>query len=374
MPVTFGDERWSDGTCAGAEGQSPMSVTTRSPSHGGTVRRAVLAGVITLAAAAAAFPPSAAASTPVSAVTPLAYVALGDSYSANSFVRPWAGGGCGQSEINYPKQVGHRLKVSLKDVTCGAAEVRAGVLEPQTRLSGPPTVPPAGGWKARPAQIEAVTADTSLVSVGIGGNSIGFAGIVQQCVERGLRAFGLGHPCADHYTKGEGAAALDRRFTTMERDVASMLDGIHARAPRAGIAVVGYPAIVDDGSGCGLGVWHQLGTITRGDMTWMDSLERRLNTALRDQSARAHVRYVDTYASSVGHGVCASAETRWMYGLKDHLTGEGTQGDPPADICRLIPADGEAACTFLHPNLRGATHQADDVTKALLALGAAPRT
>ncbi|MCX5194689.1 SGNH/GDSL hydrolase family protein [Streptomyces sp. NBC_00249] len=349
------------------EGRGDMAMNARARTTAG--RRIALAAAATaLTVAAAALTPASAA--PGAPAASLDYVALGDSYSAGVFVRPWDGGdGCGRSEVNYPRQAARRLKVRLTDVTCSAAEVRAGLLEPQTELKGPPSVPPPGGWGPRPAQVRAVSADTDLVTVGIGGNSVGFADIVRTCVERGLGAFGLGSPCSAHYSRGAAATALEERFTTLRTDFTALLAEIRTRAPKARVAVVGYPAVVDDGAGCGWGSWHQLGTVAKGDMPWLDSVERRLNGLLREQAGRSGAAYVDTYASSTGHGVCASGEQRWMYGIKDSLTGEGAQSDPPGELCRSIPAPGEA-CTVLHPNLRGTTHQAELVTRALTELGA----
>ncbi|MFG2710218.1 SGNH/GDSL hydrolase family protein [Streptomyces goshikiensis] len=333
---------------------------------------ATLAALVAAATAAPAAPaaPAAGAAPAGATLAVLNYVALGDSYSAGAFVRPWTDDdGCGRSTQNYPQQAARRLKVRLTDVTCSGAEVRAGLLAPQTDLTGPPSVPPENGWAPRPAQVRALAPTTDLVTLGVGGNSIGFTDVVTRCLEQGLLTFGLGRPCSAHYTGSQGAAALDRRFAELEADFAAALKDIRARAPRAKVAVVGYPAVVDDNTGCAWGRWQQLGTIAKADMPWLDSLERRLNTMLRDQARRAGASYVDTYAGSAGHGVCASGEGRWMYGIKDTLTGGGTQSDPPSGLCRSIPARGEA-CTVIHPNLRGVTHQAELVTQALIGLGA----
>nr|WSX50036.1 SGNH/GDSL hydrolase family protein [Streptomyces sp. NBC_00974] len=335
--------------------------------------RLALATVTATAAAAASLVATALAphgpAAPLPSRAALSYVALGDSYSAGSFVRPWNADGCGRSDQDYPHQAARRLKLRLTDVTCSAAEVEAGVLGPQSELVGPPSVPPPGGWAAKPAQVRAVPATTDLVTVGVGGNSVGFADIVETCAKQGLTAFGTGTPCTSHYTRGEAASRLDARFTALEGDFAALLKEIRARAPHAKIAVVGYPAVVDDGRGCTWGSWNQLGTVAKGDMPWLDALERRLNTLLREQAGRSGASYVDTYSSSAGHGVCAADGQRWVYGIKDSLTGPGGQSDPPSELCRSIPGRGEA-CTVLHPNLLGVTHQADLVTKALTALGA----
>ncbi|MEV4558250.1 SGNH/GDSL hydrolase family protein [Kitasatospora sp. NPDC049285] len=337
---------------------------TRLPA---TVRTAVAAATA-LTATLSVFVPSAAARPGVRAVP--SYVALGDSYSANVFVRPWdASDGCGRSYRNYPHQVAAELGLDLTDVTCGAAEVHDGILAPQPshKLLGPPTTPPPGGWPAKPAQLDALSPTTDVVSVGIGGNTLGFGEIVTQCLERGLTTLGFGTPCTKHYTQGEGKAWLDAKFAQLDHEYGEMMNAIHDRAPNARVLAVGYPAIVPTSSGCTWGVWRQLGTVAKGDMPWLDGLERRLNQLIADHAADAGATYVDTYSSSVDHGVCAG-EQKWMYGVKDDLTGDGDQTDPPAGFCRDIPGNGET-CTFVHPNALGADNQARQVAAALSGQG-----
>ncbi|WP_424212046.1 SGNH/GDSL hydrolase family protein [Streptomyces sp. BI20] len=336
------------------------------------LRRAALVtlGTLTaltgLTAPASSSPPTARPADP-----PPLYVALGDSYSAGSFIRPWEIDGCGRSFHNYPSQAARRLHLRLTDVTCSGAEARAGILAPLPSPAGPPSAPPASGWAPRPAQIDSVAADAAWVSVGIGGNSIGFADIVRRCVESGLRSLGSGSPCTMYYDRGAPRTDLDARFTTLGTDLGTIIDRVRARAPRAKVLVVGYPAIVPDAKGCAWGDWSRMGTITTGDLPWLDRQERRLNTLLRDTAAAGGATYVDTYTGSTAHGVCAPDTDRWMYGIKDRLTGTGDQTDPPTDQCSLVSHPDET-CTFIHPNLRGATHQADTVTTALTGLGARP--
>ncbi|MEV8534486.1 SGNH/GDSL hydrolase family protein [Streptomyces sp. NPDC051211] len=332
-----------------------------------TAKAAALATATALAATAAALTPAAAAPRPA----PAEYVAIGDSYSANTFVRPWNGGPadtCGRSLVNYPSQAARRLQVTLTDVTCGAAEVRAGVLEPQ---------PAEGRYGPNPPQLNALSPTTSLVTIGVGGNSLGFEDILRECLARGLGALGFGKPCTTYYTQRDGAAWLSQKFADLDADYTAMLKAVHQRAPRAKVALVGYPAIVGSNAttntGCTWGQWRRFGTVAKGDMPWLDSVERRLNDLIRNQATQAGHAYVDTYTPSAGHGVCAPSGQKWIYGVKDDLTGEGTQQDDrPLPSCALIPGDGEA-CTFIHPNANGARSQADAVTAALIGLGAAAR-
>jgi hypothetical protein len=299
------------------------------------------------------------------------YVALGDSYSANVFVRPWdESDGCGRSERSYPHQVAAELGLDLTDVTCGAAEVQDGILGPQPseKLLGPPSVAPEGGWPEKRAQIEALTSDADYVSVGIGGNTLGFGDLVTKCLERGLSTLGFGSPCKKYYTAGDGKDWLAGKFAQLGREYDEMMTAIQERAPRAKVAVVGYPAIVPHTTGCTWNTWRQLGTVAKGDMPWLDGVERELNGLLGEQAADHGATYVDTYTSSSDHGLCEPAGDRWMYGVRDDLTGDGDQTDtPPSELCAQLPGDGEA-CTFVHPNADGADNQARQVRTAFAEL------
>ncbi|MEU5207845.1 SGNH/GDSL hydrolase family protein [Streptomyces sp. NPDC020742] len=334
--------------------------------------RLALAGAAALAVVASALAPAGGAPAPAVAQDRPNYVALGDSYSAGVFVRPWEDhDGCGRSWRNYPHQVAEQLGFRLRDVTCGAAEVVDGVLQPQpaSKIYGPPSIPPPGGWSDLAPQVEALSRDTDVVTVGVGGNSLGFGPIMLKCIELGLSQPLQRTPCTKYYTGGgAGAAWLQERFDQLDQDFGDMMAVIHARAPHARVAVVGYPAIVPDSTGCSFLHWNQLGSVKKGDMPWLDGLEQQLNRLLERHAAERGAAYVDTYGPSVGHGVCASKAVTWMYGIKDDLTGHGDQTDEPSEQCRKIPGSG-AACTFVHPNARGLDNQARQVTRALASEG-----
>ncbi|WP_405580702.1 SGNH/GDSL hydrolase family protein [Streptomyces sp. NBC_01190] len=339
--------------------------------HRASVRLAV-AVAASVAAAASALAPGAASASPAPSAVPAAdhrpqYVALGDSYSAGVYVRPWEDhDGCGRSYRNYPHQVAEALGLRLHDVTCGAAEVVDGVLAPQPseKIYGPPSIPPPGGWDPRPAQIGALSPATDYVTVGVGGNSLGFGAIVAKCSALGLSHFGLGSPCEHYYTEGEGHAWLAEKRRELTEDYSLMLHAIRRAAPNATVAVVGYPAIVPTSAGCNWLTFRQLGSIAKGDMPWLDALEQGLNHTLRTAALEHHDQYVDTYTSSEAHGVCAAGAAKWMYGVRDDLTGEGDQTDTPSPACEEIPGTGEA-CTFVHPNASGLDNQARQVIAAL---------
>ncbi|MFG3055511.1 hypothetical protein ACGFZP_31835 [Kitasatospora sp. NPDC048239] len=72
--------------------------------------------------------------------------------------------------------------------------------------------------------------------------------------------------------------------------------------------------------GCAYGNFHQLGTVRlANDAPYLDGLQRQLNQTVADAAGENRATYIDTYASSGGHGVCAHGSNRWMYGVFSDL-------------------------------------------------------
>ena len=98
------------------------------------------------------------------------YVALGDSYTSAPLVPNQHGDpiDCGRSDHNYPSLVAAAFGFeTFVDVSCGSAETKH-MTEPQTGL-------PLGG--TNPPQFNALRADATIVTVGIGGNDAGLVGV-----------------------------------------------------------------------------------------------------------------------------------------------------------------------------------------------------
>lgn len=240
-----------------------------------------------------------------SAFTPGRYVALGDSYTAGPLVGPPtvedAPLGCIQSINNYPHLI--RPLTGLRDftdVSCSGAQTRD-MLGWQGVTPGP----------ARP-QFDALTADTRLVTVGIGGNDVGFASIIQNCVS----VFPWGTPCRDRYLSG-GVDQLQQRINATAPSIAAVVQGIKARSPLAKVFVVGYPDILPtNGRGC----WPILPT-TNGDLGYLVSMLKNLNAMLKARAEANGAVYVDTYTPSIGHDACQGPATRWIEPLVPTLPG-----------------------------------------------------
>ena len=228
------------------------------------------------------------------------YVALGDSYAAGPLIPVQTGQpvGCLRSSRNYPSVVAETIGVAeFRDVSCSAATTE--------HLTGPQNVP----LGVNPPQVDALTADTDLVTVSIGGNDIGFGEIVSECARRSpLQP--TGSACEDHYTAG-GSDQLAQRIEEAAPQVAAALAAIEERAPDARVLLVGYPAILpDEGPGC-----FPVVPFSPGDVAYLRQVEKDLNAMLADQASGAGVDYVDTYTPSIGHDACQPPGTKWVEGL-----------------------------------------------------------
>ncbi|MFJ3220951.1 SGNH/GDSL hydrolase family protein [Kitasatospora sp. NPDC086801] len=275
------------------------------------------------------------------APAPKHLVALGDSYAAGAGVPGQSAGLCLRSDRNY----GHLAAAALKagaytDVTCAAAKVKA-MTQPQydafLRVNDP--------------QLDAVTPDTDLVTLGIGGNDLaasdlGLGELVATCIA-GAVVNPLGTPCKDVYHHGYwdwsswswqyGNDDLAERISTgIAPQVADTLRRIRAKAPRARVLLVGYPSVLPaDGRSC---VLRQ--PVTPGDVEYMHGVLDKLNAALKATAAAGGATYVDTATPTAGHDVCS--DDRWIEGA--------------------LP--GSPAVPF-HPNATGEKVMADAVLAAL---------
>jgi lysophospholipase L1-like esterase len=258
------------------------------------LRRRPLATALCVAAAALALPAAAQA-----AAGP--YVALGDSFTAGPLVPNPVGApaGCGRSDHNYPSIVAAVTGAAVfRDRSCSAATT-VHMTSPQPVLLG-----------SNPPQLDGLSADTGLVTIGIGGNDVGLVGAALTCIELGALA-PTGTACRTHFAAPGGGDRLADEIAATGPKIAATLRAAHARAPRARVLLVGYPDVAPrDGTGC-----YPLIPLSDDDMAYLESMLRRTNAMLAAQAAANDVEYVDTYEDSTGHDACKPLGTRWFEGL-----------------------------------------------------------
>lgn len=304
----------------------PMRVLTRSRPHPRRRRRGITAvlaaaalGVVGLAA------PAAHASGGGGGES---YVAMGDSYSAASGVLPLDSRAsllCIRSSANYPHVLAARAGLDLTDVTCGAAQTKdfAGAQYPG--VVGP--------------QLDALGSGTDLVTMTIGGNdSNTFIDAILACGSAGVATLGFGHPCRSLY----GSTFTDQVDTGTYQAVKAALQAVHAKAPHARVAVLGYPWIVPAAAvpGCFVRL-----PIASGDVPYLRDLQAHLNAAVQRAADETGSTFVDMAAASNGHDACQPSGVRWI--------------EPVLFGTNFVP---------VHPNALGESRMADRAA-AVLGLG-----
>ena len=265
---------------------------------------------------AAAPSPSAAASaaSPAAVGPPFSrYVALGDSYTAAPGVPgQQSQDGCLRSSANYPHLLATELPVArLVDVSCSGADT-GDVRTRQLRGVGP--------------QLGAVTRDTDLVTIGLGGNDEDlFMRLVTTCLRQDPAAV-AGSPCTD--SLGQAVTPV---LSRMQQSLERVVRDVRTKAPSARILLVGYPQIVPASGTC------PDVPFAPADYRFAHQVNRGLTEAVRRAAARTASTYVDVWRASAGHDICASDP--WINGLN----GPGAAPFHPfaaeqAAVARLVAA------------------------------------
>lgn len=221
------------------------------------------------------------------------YVALGDSAASGPLITPidLSSPGCYRSQRNYPKLAAAALGVPITDVTCSGADTGDMTASQGTDLGD---VPP---------QFNALTADTTLVTLQIGGNDAGLVGLAESCLNLLPEILG-GSSCKDENTANGGDVYGDR-VNSVAPKVAAVLDGIHQRSPSARVFVVGYTTYLPP-NGCypRVQVWAR-------DANYIQAKVDQLNGVLANAAATHGATYVDIRTPGIGKDVCKSSSVRW---------------------------------------------------------------
>jgi lysophospholipase L1-like esterase len=257
-----------------------------------SMRDQLIAGLAAVSAAAAAVlaPCPAQADEPA----PLQYVAMGDSFAAGSGIFPLAPGSapeCLQSGRNYPHVAAAALDARLTDVTCGGATTS------HLRKAQWPGVAP---------QLDALTAETDVVTINIGGNDANaFAKPIVLCGSLGVLSGGFGSPCKDQFGTTLNAAVDDVVYP----NVVGALRAVHDAAPGAQVFITGTPWVIPTSFDptCYLKM-----PLARGDVPFMRAYQAHLNAAFEQAAAVTGSTFVDMSVVSDGRDACKPAGVRWV--------------------------------------------------------------
>jgi len=251
----------------------------------------IVAGLATIATTAG--PADAAPATRLTPPVVTRYVALGDSYTAGPLIPvTQVANGCFRSTNNYPSLVARALAVpTFVDVSCSGAQTK------DMTTGQLPGVAP---------QFDALTPDTDLVSVSIGGNDFSvFGTLVGFCPT--LRASDpTGAPCRDAM-RADGRDRLLADVQQTSQRVETVVRRVHELAPHARVVVVGYPQIAPRQGTC-----PDLLPLADGDYQYANQVNKRLTQALQHAAAVTHSSYVNLFLASRGHDICSAQP--WING------------------------------------------------------------
>ena len=234
------------------------------------------AGLFTLVATlAAAAPASAAPASPrTAAATGVRYVALGDSY-ASGLGTGREQGNCDRSPAAYgPQWARAHQPASFTFAACSGATTRG----------------------IRIHRLSALSPATTLVSLTVGGNDVGFSDVLQTCL------IGSTHDCLQAIHGSEHAMT-----TSLPRGLGRLLAAIHRHSPAARIVLTGYPLLFDPArpGSCAQLSHREQAELNRG--------ANLLDATLQSAAARHGAAFADVRGAFRGHAICDPAA--WLHGL-----------------------------------------------------------
>lgn len=240
--------------------------------------------------------------TPVEAANWGSYVALGDSYSAG------VGAEASVGDQN-PLDRCHRTSKAYYNEVSKAFPFKGSSF---WACSGATTSDVETGRYGEPPQLGRVGAGTSLVTISIGGNDVGFSKVLVGCVVKLPWSRG----CT---SQGDDIAA---RMSELRSALPGLIGKIHARAPRARIIVMGYPKAFSEVQGT------DGDNISVSEQQWLNARAYDLGRLVRQAATeaderiaarrgRGSVEFVDAYSAFAGHEVGSSDP--YMNGLAVNL-------------------------------------------------------
>jgi lysophospholipase L1-like esterase len=227
---------------------------------------------------------------PAQAASAVHYVALGDSYSSGMGAGGTSGS-CDRSPNAYPALWAKaNSPASFTFAACQGATT-SDVIS---------------------SQLSSLSASTTLVSITIGGNDVGFGNIMETCVLRSTSTCVSTVAAAEKYANGTLPGLLN-----------TTLADIRADAPNAKVVVLDYPVFYD------LGAWLCFG-LSGTDHTALDNGVNDLDGVIKAAAAKNGDTFADVRPEFASHEICSGSD--WLHAItlpivnSYHPNADGQQG------------------------------------------------
>jgi len=202
------------------------------------------------------------------------YVALGDSYASGTGAGNYSGGSCKRSANAYAQLWANSHAPSAFTFAACSGAVTADVLN---------------------NQVSAVTSDTALVTVEIGGNDAGFADVMITCNTSSDSTCVSRNNEAQNFARGTLPGRLDNVYNAI-------------RARTSGqVIVVGYPRMYKLGGGC-------FGGLSDTKRSAINQSADVLASVVSGRAAAHGFRFLDGRSAFSGHEICASRPF-WLHSI-----------------------------------------------------------
>jgi lysophospholipase L1-like esterase len=237
------------------------------------IRLAVVISTALIAAVAAV-----ATATSASAASTTRYVALGDSYSSGvgsgSYIS--SSGSCLRSTLAYSQLWANaHAPASYVSVACSGATTSS----------------------VSSSQLSALSTSTTLVSISVGGNDVGFATVMEDCVLYGTST------CVSEINNAENQAR-----TVLPGRLNSLYSSIRSRSPGAKVVVLDYPRFYD------LSIWWCVG-LSSTSRSKINEGADVLDGVTQTAASAAGFTFADVRSRfAAGHEICDGSSS-WLHSV-----------------------------------------------------------
>ena len=152
-------------------------------------------------------------------------------------------------------------------------------------------------------QLDALSDETSLITMTMGGNDLGFADVVKDCIINGEGGVSFVDTCQEKHED-----RIQDELPTLMDELVDYYERLKAEAPNSRIIIIGYPPLFDPNVGDSLG-----NLLFEEDMLWMNEKAEQLNAMLAEAAEEAGVEFIDPSDAFAGHGI--GSDDPWLNDL-----------------------------------------------------------
>ncbi len=136
----------------------------------------------------------------------------------------------------------------------------------------------------------------AVITLGIGGNNMGFGNILERCIEPQSSLHVVANTCFATYEDRQELLSL---ISKTGKGLQSTYKQLLKQAPATRLYVIGYPEVSIDNGDCALNVHFNT-----SELEFFDELVQQINGTIASAATAAGAQYVDISKALAGHRLC----------------------------------------------------------------------